>query len=169
VTGLTAVFAGLYFALAVFFAPIFASIPPWATGGSLIIVGALMCRNLAKVQWERVDHALTAFVTIMLMPLTYSIAYGIIGGFLCWIALQIIFYTLSLSLFGIKLPYEESYSIDGDIKPSHIKETHQDMTVHDSTHHEPKKEAVGVIVEEIEQTTSFDDKQPISKISLEEA
>jgi xanthine/uracil/vitamin C permease (AzgA family) len=40
----------------------------------------------------------------MLMPLTYSIAYGIIGGFLCWIALQIIFY--SLSLVGIKLPYD---------------------------------------------------------------
>jgi AGZA family xanthine/uracil permease-like MFS transporter len=104
-TGLTAVFVGFYFALAVFFAPIFASIPPWATGGALIIVGALMCRGLTKIKWERVDHAVTAFVTIMLMPLTYSIAYGIIGGFLCWIALQIIFYTLSF--VGIKLPTDE--------------------------------------------------------------
>ena len=108
-TGLTAVFAGLYFALAVFFAPIFASIPPWATGGALIIVGALMCRGLTKIKWEKVDHAVTAFVTIMLMPLTYSIAYGIIGGFLCWIALQIIFQ--SLSLVGIKLPSDDETGV----------------------------------------------------------
>ena len=82
-SGLTAVFVGVYFALSVFFAPIFASIPPWATGSALIVVGALMCRSLADIKWKKVDHAVTALVTIMLMPLTYSIAYGLIGGLMC--------------------------------------------------------------------------------------
>ena len=168
-TGLTAVFAGLYFALAIVFAPIFASIPPWATGGSLIIVGALMCRSLAKVQWEKVDHAVTAFVTIMLMPLTYSIAYGIIGGFLCWIALQIIFQ--ALSLVGIKLPHSESK--DGDInKPatssSEINETQQDTTAHDTTR-ETEKVANDQSEEAIEQPTSSDEELPLNqKVSFDE-
>jgi AGZA family xanthine/uracil permease-like MFS transporter len=163
-TGLTAIFAGLYFALAIVFAPIFASIPPWATGGSLIIVGALMCRSLAKVQWERVDHAVTAFVTIMLMPLTYSIAYGIIGGFFCWIALQGIFYILSFSLFGIKLPYEEDVS---DKVDKAISETHEDLTVHDAEPQAPEK--VVDDIEETEQPAGIEDEPPNKKISLEEA
>lgn len=50
-TGLTAVFCGFFFLLSIFFAPIIASIPPWAIGGALIIVGSLMARSLAKVQW----------------------------------------------------------------------------------------------------------------------
>jgi AGZA family xanthine/uracil permease-like MFS transporter len=50
-TGLTAIIVGFFFFLSIFFAPIIASIPPWATGGSLIIVGALMSRSLMKVDW----------------------------------------------------------------------------------------------------------------------
>jgi AGZA family xanthine/uracil permease-like MFS transporter len=132
-TGLTAVFVGLYFALSIFFAPIFASIPPWATGGSLIIVGAFMCRSLAKVQWERVDHAVTAFVTIMLMPLTYSIAYGIIGGFFCWITLQFIFF--AMSLVGLKIPEDLSNDVD-DLKAKAdpaIEVTNRGITIDDDT------------------------------------
>lgn len=93
-TGLTALMVGFYFALSIFFAPIFASIPPWATGGALIVVGSMMFKNLAKVQWEKVDHGLTAFVTVLLMPLTYSIAYGIIGGIMVWVSLQAAFWVL---------------------------------------------------------------------------
>lgn len=50
-TGLTAVICGFYFFMSIFFAPIIASIPPWATGGALIIVGALMCRSLGDIKW----------------------------------------------------------------------------------------------------------------------
>jgi len=99
-TGLTAIAVGLYFGLSIFFAPVFASIPPWATGGALVVVGSMMFQNLAKVQWNKFDHGLTAFVTVLLMPLTYSIAYGIIGGVMVWVALQVTFWVLSL--FGIK-------------------------------------------------------------------
>ena len=169
-TGLTAVFAGLYFALAIVFAPIFASIPPWATGGSLIIVGALMCRSLAKVQWEKVDHAVTAFVTIMLMPLTYSIAYGIIGGFLCWIALQVIFFMLSL--VGIDLPCVENNNEDVQKPLTDIDETQEDTTVHMIAQDTETQKVVNEeeVVEGNEQTTSSDDELPPNKrVSLEEA
>ena len=79
-TGLTAVICAFYFFLSIFFAPIIASIPPWATGGALIVVGALMCRSLGQIQWHNITHATTAFLTVIIMPLTYSIAYGLIAG-----------------------------------------------------------------------------------------
>jgi AGZA family xanthine/uracil permease-like MFS transporter len=50
-TGLTAVICGFYFFLSIFFAPIIASIPPWATGGALVLVGAMMARSLSLVKW----------------------------------------------------------------------------------------------------------------------
>jgi AGZA family xanthine/uracil permease-like MFS transporter len=64
-TGLTACICGFYFFLSIFFAPIIASIPPWATGGALIIVGALMCRSLGSVKWWDITHAITAFLTVV--------------------------------------------------------------------------------------------------------
>lgn len=79
-TGLTAVVVGLLFFLSLFFNPIFASIPPWATGPALIIVGALMMDSVTKIKWDDLRQAMPAFVSIVVMPFTYSIAYGIIGG-----------------------------------------------------------------------------------------
>jgi AGZA family xanthine/uracil permease-like MFS transporter len=58
-TGLTAVVCGFYFFLSIFFAPILASIPAWASGGALIIVGAMMSRSLAKIKWYNPTHALS--------------------------------------------------------------------------------------------------------------
>merc|ERR1712151_1325433 len=93
-TGLTAVFCGIFFFFSIFFAPILASIPPWAIGGALIIVGCLMARSLAKIQWNVHSHAISAFVTVMLMPLTYSIAYGLIGGIGIYIIMEGTFWIL---------------------------------------------------------------------------
>ena len=101
-TGLTALTCGFYFFISIFFAPILSSVPAWATGGALIIVGALMCRDLGKIKWNKIDHGLSAFVTIMLMPLTYSIAYGLIGGLLVWCSCNLVF--LVLGIAGIKAP-----------------------------------------------------------------
>lgn len=95
-TGLAAVVVGFYFFISIFFAPIISSIPAWATGGSLIIVGGLMCRSLTEIKWHDPAHAITAFVTIILMPLTYSIAYGIISGLFVWIVLQTMFKLLEM-------------------------------------------------------------------------
>ncbi|KIM64416.1 hypothetical protein SCLCIDRAFT_1213255 [Scleroderma citrinum Foug A] len=79
-TGITAVVTGLLFFVSIFFAPIFASIPPWATGGALVIVGSLMIRNVRDINWDYIGDALPAFLTILIIPLSYNIAYGVIAG-----------------------------------------------------------------------------------------
>jgi adenine/guanine/hypoxanthine permease len=101
-TGLTAIFVAFYFFLSIFFAPIIASIPPWATGGALVVVGALMARSLGQVQWHNPLHAVTAFITVMMMPLTYSIAYGLISGIGTYMFMWTVFKLLAL--LGIKEP-----------------------------------------------------------------
>lgn len=87
-TGLTSCVTGLCFFIAVFFAPIFASIPPWATGCTLVIVGSLMCEAATKINWRYYGDAIPAFLTICIMPFTYSIAYGLIAGILSYIVLN---------------------------------------------------------------------------------
>jgi adenine/guanine/hypoxanthine permease len=101
-TGLTAMFIGFFFFLSLFFAPIIASIPPWATGGALILVGSMMARSLRDIKWYDVSHAATAFITVIVMPLTYSIAYGLIAGICMWILLQATFWILGF--LGVERP-----------------------------------------------------------------
>lgn len=88
-TGLTAIIVGLYFLISIFFAPLLASVPPWATGPALVIVGAMMMRGLTKIDWTNYGEAIPAFLTIVIMPLTYSIAYGIIAGIGSYIVINI--------------------------------------------------------------------------------
>lgn len=87
-TGLTAMTTGICFLISIFFAPIFASIPPWATGCTLILVGCLMMRQVTNVNWTYIGDALPAFVTIATMPLTYSVAYGLIAGLFTYTVLN---------------------------------------------------------------------------------
>ncbi|KAL6002902.1 Adenine/guanine permease azg1 [Asimina triloba] len=79
-TGVTALTVAGYFFLAFFFTPLLASIPAWAVGPPLILVGVLMMRCVVEIDWNNMKEAIPAFVTMLLMPLTYSIAYGLIGG-----------------------------------------------------------------------------------------
>uniref|UniRef100_A0ACD5Z881 Uncharacterized protein n=1 Tax=Avena sativa TaxID=4498 RepID=A0ACD5Z881_AVESA len=79
-TGLTAVTVAAYFTAALFVTPLLASIPPWAVGPPLVLVGVMMMRSVAEVDWLDMRQAVPAFMTLALMPLTYSIAYGLIGG-----------------------------------------------------------------------------------------
>ncbi|KAI4302650.1 hypothetical protein MLD38_038370 [Melastoma candidum] len=79
-TGLTAITVSAYFFLSFFFTPLIASIPAWAVGPALILVGVLMMRSVLEIEWDDMRQAIPAFVTMILMPLTYSIAYGLIGG-----------------------------------------------------------------------------------------
>eukprot|EP00934_Nitzschia_sp_Nitz4_P008314 Nitzschia sp. Nitz4//scaffold252_size28738//17979//19340//NITZ4_008098-RA/size28738-processed-gene-0.28-mRNA-1//-1//CDS//3329544272//8304//frame0 len=81
-TGLTAIFIGLYFAISIFLAPLFGSVPEVATAPVLVLVGVLMMGEASKVNWEKMNEALPAFLTIILMPLTYSITNGMIFGLL---------------------------------------------------------------------------------------
>merc|ERR1712048_20002 len=109
-TGLAAVFCGIFFFLSIFFAPIIASIPPWAVGGSLIVVGALMARSLDKIKWHDPVDAATAFITLIVMPLTYSIAYGLIAGIGVYVCMNACF--KFLEFFGIERPTFEKASLD---------------------------------------------------------
>ncbi|KAI8469129.1 MAG: xanthine/uracil/vitamin C permease-like protein [Monoraphidium minutum] len=79
-TGITALSTGLCFFASLFFTPLIVSIPPYATGGALIIVGALMMENIVDIDWGDISQAVPAFLTIAVMPLTYSVAYGVIAG-----------------------------------------------------------------------------------------
>ncbi|KAF4964825.1 hypothetical protein FSARC_7287 [Fusarium sarcochroum] len=79
-TGLTAMVSGLCFVVAVFFAPIFASVPPWATGCTLILVGCMMIRQITQINWRYIGDVLPSFVVMTFIPFSYSVAYGLIAG-----------------------------------------------------------------------------------------
>jgi AGZA family xanthine/uracil permease-like MFS transporter len=74
-TGLTSVVTGFLFFLCIFFAPILSSVPPWATGPVLIVVGAMMMKSVVRIPWDNYGEAVPAFVCIVIMPLTYSLSW----------------------------------------------------------------------------------------------
>nr|WP_217683623.1 NCS2 family permease [Marinitoga sp. 1154] len=79
-TGLTSVTVAVLMLLMLFFSPLGLTIPAAATAPALIFVGSLMLKNLTKIKWEDTTEAVPAFITIIMMPLTYSIANGIALG-----------------------------------------------------------------------------------------
>lgn len=87
-TGLVAVFLAVLFLLSLAFVPVLVAIPPAATAPALIVVGALMTRPVAEIAWSDPSEALPAFLTIVFMPLTSSIANGIAAGLVCWVLLR---------------------------------------------------------------------------------
>lgn len=88
-TGLTAVITGLLFLLSLFFAPIFTSIPPQATAPVLILVGVMMASSLLEIDFSDFTNAIPAFLTFAMMPLSYSIADGIIFGIISFTVLKL--------------------------------------------------------------------------------
>ncbi len=88
-TGLTAVVVAILFLLATFFSPIAGAIPAIATAPALIIVGALMISAVADIEWNDITEAIPAFLTIIAMPLTFSIANGLAIGFIFYPILKI--------------------------------------------------------------------------------
>jgi AGZA family xanthine/uracil permease-like MFS transporter len=79
-TGLTSVVVGVLFLCTLFFAPLVQAIPAAATAPALILVGALMMGALAEVEWADPGAAIPAFLTVIMIPLTYSIANGLAFG-----------------------------------------------------------------------------------------
>jgi adenine/guanine/hypoxanthine permease len=91
-TGLTSVFTSLFFVAFLFLTPLLSAIPQFAASPALIFVGILMASQLRFIEWDNIEVAIPAFLTIIVMPLSYSIADGIAVGF--------IFYTLVKVLKG---------------------------------------------------------------------
>jgi xanthine/uracil/vitamin C permease (AzgA family) len=87
-TGVAALVVGCCFIVALFFAPLIAAVPPYATGPALILVGSMMIFNIIKINWTNPQEAVPGFITISLMPLTYSIAYGLLGGIMSYIIIN---------------------------------------------------------------------------------
>ncbi|KAF7160794.1 hypothetical protein CNMCM5623_006388 [Aspergillus felis] len=126
-TGLTSCVTGFCFFIAVFFAPIFASIPPWATGCTLVIVGALMCKAAAEINWRYYGDAIPAFLTIAIMPFTYSIAYGLIAGILSYVLINATAWLLEKGSVGRVVPPNKdesdpwSYKVPGGFFPPWVR------------------------------------------------
>lgn len=80
-TGFASIITGFCFLLALFFSPLMAVVTPAVTTPALVVVGVLMASNLASISWKNFEVAVPAFVTIIMMPLSYSIATGIACGF----------------------------------------------------------------------------------------
>jgi AGZA family xanthine/uracil permease-like MFS transporter len=89
-TGLTAVTVAVLFLLSLFFTPLFVAVPACATAPALIVIGALMMHGVGEIPWRKMEHALPAFLTIVAMPFTYSIANGIALGIVAWTLLRLL-------------------------------------------------------------------------------
>ena len=88
-TGLTAVVVGILFLLATFLSPLAAVIPPFATAGALIYVAMLMLSGIEFIDWSDASEVLPAMLTVVLIPLLFSISDGIAFGFITYVAIKI--------------------------------------------------------------------------------
>lgn len=88
-TGLTSLTTAGMFFLALFFAPLFIMVPAAATASALVLVGFMMMSPIVKINFDDFTEAIPAFVTIIMMPLAYSIAEGIVFGMLSFILLKL--------------------------------------------------------------------------------
>ena len=89
-TGLTSFAIVVCFALAMFFAPLFLAIPSAATGPVLVVVGVFMMAPIKNIEWGDYSEAIPAFLTLILMPLAYSISDGIMIGMISYVVINAI-------------------------------------------------------------------------------
>ena len=89
-SGLTALVVGCCFVIAMFFSPLFLSIPSAATAPALIIVGLLMAEQIQNVDFDNFSESIPAFVCMIMMPLTYSISNGILIGMITYVLMNMI-------------------------------------------------------------------------------
>ncbi|MFW6203182.1 MAG: NCS2 family permease [Marinilabilia sp.] len=89
-TGMTALTTAGMFFLALFLSPVFLMVPSAATAPALILVGSFMMSPVMKIEWEDYTESIPVFFTIIMMPLAYSIAEGIVFGMLAYVALKLL-------------------------------------------------------------------------------
>lgn len=121
-TGLTSVSTAFMFILALFFAPLFLMVPAAATSPALIIVGLFMISSVSKIDFSDMSEGLPAFLTIVFMPFTYSIAEGIVFGMLSFALIKVCsgkskdvslaVYVIAI-LFLLKIVLDASHILDG--------------------------------------------------------
>ncbi len=89
-TGLSAVVTGLLFIPFMFFSPLAELVPPIATAPVLILVGVLMSGPLNKINWQNLEDAIPAFITVLLIPLSYSLTQGLVYGLLIYTVIKLV-------------------------------------------------------------------------------
>ncbi|WP_240223673.1 NCS2 family permease [Rheinheimera hassiensis] len=102
-TGLMAVVTGLLFLAALWFSPLAAMVPSYATAGALLYVATLMLSSLKHVEWDDVIHAVPVCVVLIMMPLTFSISDGIGMGFISYAVLCLVTGKLQQTTFSVWL------------------------------------------------------------------
>lgn len=88
-TGLASIVTGALFLVAVFFTPLYGMVPAEAAAPALVIVGALMITQIRNLEWDDMSLVIPAFLTIALMPFTYSITNGIGAGVIAYVLLRV--------------------------------------------------------------------------------
>ena len=88
-SGLTAVFVGCFFCLAIFISPLASIIPAYATAGALIYVAMIMLGGLEKLEWSNQSELIPALITVTMIPLSFSIADGIALGFMSYVIIKV--------------------------------------------------------------------------------
>ena len=88
-TGLTAVVVAVLFLLCLFLSPLAETIPSYATAPALLFVACLMARGLAEINWDDITEVAPSVITALAMPLTYSIANGIVFGFVTFTVVKL--------------------------------------------------------------------------------
>ena len=111
-SGLTAFVVAGCFAIALFFSPLFLSIPAAATAPALIIVGLLMLEPVKNIPFEDFTESIPAFVCMLMMPLTYSISNGILLGMIAYVLMNLIcgkFKKLSVAMYILAILFILKY------------------------------------------------------------
>jgi AGZA family xanthine/uracil permease-like MFS transporter len=88
-TGLSNIAVAVLFLAATFFSPLATAIPAYATAPALVLVGALMTESISRVEWHEFTEAAPAFITMLAMPLTFSIATGLSLGLICFTLVKV--------------------------------------------------------------------------------
>jgi AGZA family xanthine/uracil permease-like MFS transporter len=88
-SGVTAIVTGLLFFIALFFAPLVGAVPSGATAPALILVGSLMMSHVGEIRWSESEIAIPAFLTIVMIPLSFSIATGLSFGFTAYALMRL--------------------------------------------------------------------------------
>jgi AGZA family xanthine/uracil permease-like MFS transporter len=120
-TGLTAVFIGLFFLSAIFFAPVLGSIPLTATSPVAILIGAMMMGQAEEIDWENMSDAIPAFLTLIIMPFTFSITNGIVFGLIS----AFLFYITTGQFFTDLKALTSGYQTDAAVNQSELVRLNQ--------------------------------------------
>ncbi len=114
-TGLASVVTGLLFLVATFLAPLVAVVPYEAATPALVVVGFLMMQQVKNIDWDDLEIAIPAFLTIVLMPFTYSITAGIGAGFVVYVLIKVVrgkFSVIHPLMWGIASLFVVYFAID---------------------------------------------------------